>query len=86
MKMEDLKALIKEGKAIVGTDESIKNLKQGNVKKVFITSNCPQKTKDQVKKYAKLSNVKVEELEVPNDELGVLCRKPFPISVLAVKK
>ena len=32
--------------------------------------------------YAKLSNVEVVNLDIPNDELGLACKKQFSISIL----
>ena len=84
--MEDFKKLVKEGKAYVGTKETLKQIKQGGVKKVYLASNCPASVKTDVKKYAELSSTEVEELAVPHEALGIICKKQFSISVLGVKK
>ncbi|PIN86041.1 50S ribosomal protein L30 [Candidatus Woesearchaeota archaeon CG10_big_fil_rev_8_21_14_0_10_44_13] len=84
--MEDLKKLVKDKKAFVGTDQTIKNLKLGKVSKVLLSSNCPSDVKGDIKHYAALSNAKIEELDVPSDELGIICKKQFKISVMGVKK
>lgn len=84
--MEDIKKLVKEKKVFIGTDQTIKNLKLGKVSRVMITKNCPADVREDIKHYAGLSQAEVVELNVPNDELGVMCRKPFLISVLGVKK
>lgn len=84
--MEDIKKLVKDKKALIGTEQTMKSLKQGKVAKVLITSNCPNDVKEDVKHYAKLSSAEVIELDIPNDELGILCRKQFPVSVMGINK
>jgi large subunit ribosomal protein L30e len=81
--MSELKKALKEKKLNFGTDLTLKKLRDGKVKKVFLASNCPENTKKTIKYYAKLSKAEVIELEVSNEELGVLCKKPFMISVLS---
>ena len=65
---------------------SIKNLRLCKVQKVFLSSNCPAGIEKDLSYYAGLSGAEVHKLEYPNDELGVVCKKPFSISVLAVLK
>lgn len=84
--MEDIKKLVKEKKVFIGADQTIKNLKLGKLSKVFVASNCPDNLKEDIKHYAALSGTEVVELDIPNDELGLMCRKPFSISVFGVKK
>ncbi len=84
--VDDIKKKIKEEKVIIGTERTIKVLKLGKVEKVFLTSNCPSDVKEDIEHYAKLAKIKVVKLKQPNVELGVICKKPFPISVLSFKK
>ena len=84
--IDNIKKIIKQGKAVVGTKEVIKNLKLGKLSKVYMTRNCPLAVKKDIKYYAELSGAEVIQLKQPNDELGVLCKKPFAISVLGLKK
>jgi len=80
--MEELKKLNKENKVIMGTNQVMKSLKLGKLKGIYLASNCPNNTKDDIKHYAKLNNVKVNELDENNEALGTICRKPFSISIL----
>lgn len=82
----EIKKLLKSGNVVVGTDRTLKNLKLGKVQKVLISSNCPSKVEDGINYYAGLSGAEIHKLEIPNDELSVICRKPFSISVLAFLK
>jgi large subunit ribosomal protein L30e len=84
--IDDIKKALKEGKVIIGTARTIKALKSGKVSRVFLTLNCPSGVKEDIEYYSKLGKVKVVKLKQPNIELGVLCKKPFPISVLSFSK
>ncbi len=85
MSVEEIRKVVKEGKAVIGTDSVVKGLKLGKINKVFLTLNCPIAVKKSIKHYASIAQVDVVQLKVPNDELGVLCKKMFSISVLGVK-
>jgi len=82
MSKEDLKEIIKEKTMILGTERTIKMIKQGKAKEIFIASNCPETTKKEIKYLAKIGNLKVIELKEANDEIGIICKKPFAITVL----
>jgi len=79
-----LKSKVEEGKAVIGRAKVIKELKAKNLNKVFLASNCPQQAKEEIKHYAGLGNVDILELEQNNEELGVVCKKNFFISVLGI--
>jgi|TARA_B100001971_G_C17893445_1_gene384224 large subunit ribosomal protein L30e len=77
---------LKSKKIIFGTDRVIKSLKAGKISKIYLSSNCKASTKSDIAHYGKLGNVEIITLEVPNEELGILCKKPFSISVLGLVK
>ncbi len=84
---EDIKALkvkLQEGKAVIGTEVALKGIKSGTMRKVFISSNCPQKVKEDLSYYARLASIPVVELKYTNEELGIFCKKNFLVSVLGV--
>ncbi len=84
---EELKLLkdkVKEGKAVVGTERVIKALKTGNLIKVFLASNTSEDAKETVEHYANLANISTIILGLDNEELGVLCKKNFFISVVGI--
>lgn len=84
--IDDIKELVKKGNAVIGTKETLRLLKEGKIKRVFVTSNCPDDVKQSIGYYSELSGATVEQLPIPNDELGVICRKQFNISVLAERQ
>ncbi len=73
-------------KFVIGADRTIKELMRGNVAKVFVTENCHKEMKENLMIHASAGKVPVEELPVPNDELGTICKKLFAISVVCLLK
>ena len=62
----------------------LKGLRQGKISKVFIASNCGEDIKSTLEHYTNISKGTLVSLKYPNDELGMICRKTFSISVLGV--
>ncbi len=84
---EDIKTIKEKlvaNKLVIGTDLVIKKLQLGKLEKVYLTINSPEEVKESVKHYANLVKTDVIELKLDNEELGVLCKKNFFISVLGV--
>lgn len=84
MKKSDLKKDLEAKKPIFGLNVCTKKIKIGEIKKVYISSNCLKR--DEIKKYCKLFDVELVEMKENNYELGVLCKKPFSIGVLCFEK
>jgi len=82
----EIRKLIKGKKIMIGMDRTLKNLRLGKISKVYLSSNCSEKTFNTVKHYSGLSKASIVKLKYPNDELGILCKKSFAISVLSVPK
>ena len=82
----DIRKIVGTKSFVIGTDRTLKELKKGNTQKVFITSNCAAHVKEELLRLAKLNGVDVEELSQLNEELGIICKKHFPISVASVVK
>ncbi|MBU0758584.1 MAG: ribosomal L7Ae/L30e/S12e/Gadd45 family protein [Nanoarchaeota archaeon] len=84
--IEEIKKFIKDNSLILGTERTVKELRKGNLSKVFISKNAPQEVIDDVHKYAGLQNIPIVVLDKTNDELGIVCKKPFSISFMGVIK
>ncbi len=82
MSLIELKKALKEKTITFGTEKTLKMLRNGKAKKVFIAANCPESTKETIKHYAQLNTTQVINLKQPNDEIGLTCKKPFAITVL----
>jgi len=59
-------------------------LKQGKLSDVLVAKNYPKK--EEIESLATISGASVTVLKQTNDEIGVMCKKPFAISVIGVKK
>ena len=79
--MSELKKIVGTEKLVLGSDRTLKLLKKGKIDRVFIASNAPENVRADIKSHGKLAGVTVEELDVPNEEVGILCKKPFPVAV-----
>ena len=82
----EINKMMKSSNIVIGTERTIKNLRLGKVQKVLLSSNCPINVEKDISYYAGLSGTEFHKLDYPNDELGVICKKPFSISVLALLK
>ena len=80
-----IKKNLESDKLIIGTDRTLKELKAGNIKSVFLSANCPVEVKEDITRYCEIGSVALESLLESNEELGTICRKAFLISVLSFK-
>lgn len=84
--LAELKKLLKKGTVVIGTKNTLKKLRNNKLEKIWLSSNVPETVKNDILKYSEISNVIVIELPIPNDELGVLCKKQFSVSVASLVK
>jgi len=84
--IDEIKKLIKTDKLVIGTKSTIKCLREGKLAKVVLSSNCSEDVEEEINNFADLTKVQVTKINLPNDELGVLCKKQFLISVLGISK
>ena len=82
---KELKAKLLEGKAVVGKEKVFKGLRDKNLYRVYLASNCPQEIREDIQYYAKLAKIPVVELSMDNEELGLFCKKGFFIAVLGTR-
>ena len=80
----ELKNLIKTGKYTLGARSTIKAVATGRAKMVIIAKNAPPELRDRVLYYARLGGIPVYTFEGTSQDLGVVCGKPFKISMIAV--
>ena len=83
MSVENLKKALKEEKCIFGTNETMKNIKLGKAKTVFLAKDCDASVREQMLHYKKIAKLHVEELEINGSEIGALSKKQFSISVVS---
>jgi large subunit ribosomal protein L30e len=84
--IEEVLKFMDTGKAIIGSDVTLKKLRTGKLAKIFLSATAPETIKNDIKHFAGISNVEIVELVYPSDEFGALCKKPFSISVIGILK
>ncbi len=82
----EIRKLLAEKRLVLGTERTVKLVRQGKLAKVYLSANCPPKLKEDITRYCTLASIECQELVVANEELGVWCKKPFAISVVGVLK
>ncbi len=65
--IEEIRKLLKTKKLIIGTEKTLKNIRNGKVATVFLSSNCPSAILEDVEHYKKLGGFKVVKLKYQND-------------------
>lgn len=76
---------VKTGKVVLGTERSIKLLKQGKPKIVIISKNCPKEIMDEILYYGKLSEIPVYTYSGTSWDLGAVCGRPHMVACMAVE-
>ena len=75
-----LRSVLSTGKVIIGSKQTINAVKNEKAQVVVVSSNCPEKTLDEVK------GVSIVRFPESGVEMGVACGKPFPIAAMAVEE
>lgn len=84
--IDDISKNLQGKKLIMGTDRAIKSLKGGKLKKVFVASNTKSEIMSDIEHYSKVLGTEFVKLDIKNDELGTVCKKPFSVSVIGLLK
>lgn len=84
--IEEIRKYIESEKVIIGTEVTLKKLKSNDLNKVFLSSNIPEDIKEDIMHYSSLQDIEIINLDILNDELGVICKKPFSVSLLGILK
>ncbi len=85
--MEDtdiIKRVVENGEVKIGSRSVAKEITKGKPKLVIISSNCPGNTREDLANNAKVASIPVYSYNGTSLELGEVCRKPFPISAMAI--
>ena len=82
---KDVTKLIREGEITYGYKEVMRMIKNGRGKLVVMANNIPENRKKEIEHNAKISGIKIEVFDGSSRKLGLLCGKPYPISVLVVE-
>ncbi len=84
--LQEIKASLLSDKIIFGTERTLQFLKQDKLANVFISLNAPDEVKTDIASYCETNDCGAEQLSISNQELGVICKKQFPVSVVGLLK
>ncbi len=76
---------IKRKEVVLGYNRVIKSIKTKHPSTIVIANNIPKERKDMIQHNAKLAKIEVKDFPGDNVNLGVICGKPFRVSILAIE-
>ncbi|XP_005604782.1 large ribosomal subunit protein eL30 [Equus caballus] len=79
-----LQLIMKSGKYVLGYKQTLKMIRQGKVKLVILTNQCPALRKSEIEYYAVLAKTGVHYYSDNNTELGTACGKYYRVCTLAM--
>lgn len=86
---EELRAVVqdavKAGKAVLGYKETVELLRNGSPAMVVVADNAPEDRMRELANDSKVSGIRLETFGGDSTELGLICGKPFPVLVLAIR-
>lgn len=86
MTIDDIKKLSKQHKLVLGSNEVLKQLKQGKISQIYLASNIPADLEDDIRYNAKVAEVSVDKTALPNDEVGMAFKRAHPVLSIGVLK
>ena len=82
--LTELRKNVQSSKLVIGMREVRKLLKQDKLSRIFVASNRPESSMRDMRQSCDAVNCELVALSIPNDELGVMCKKPFSIVAVGV--
>lgn len=79
-----LALVMKSGKAVLGYKSTLKALRKGNLKAIFVASNTPSIVKAEINYYSLLANTNVYHYVGNNIDLGSACGRYHRVAVLGI--
>jgi large subunit ribosomal protein L30e len=79
-----LALVMKSGKAVLGYKQTLKTLRKGLLKAIFVAHNTPSIIKAEVNYYSVLSNTPIYHYTGNNIDLGSACGKYHRVSILGI--
>ena len=77
---------LKGKKLLFGAKVTQHSLLASDIQEIFLSLNGPEQMKSEIKSRAQVAGIPVTELAQTSEEIGAVCKKPFAITVAAVKK
>ncbi len=80
--LSEIRRLSETGKLTYGSEKTMKEVRSGKITKVFMSSTPNPKAK----KFFERHKIEVTSSKVSSKDLGIACKKPFPISIVGVHR
>ncbi len=81
--VSDLKAFAAH-KFVLGAKDTLKHLRSKKLCSVFVSSNCDSAVKADIERYCRIGSVEFSELDETSEDIGVVCKKSFFVSVVGI--
>ena len=79
-----IRLVVESGEVGFGSKRGVKDILNGKMKLAVIAGNVPSTLAEDVRRFGELSEIPLVEFPGSSMELGAICGKPFPVSILAV--
>ena len=83
MSVTQLREALRSHTLTFGSRETLRQLKTGKVKVVFLSKDCRDDVQKGITYYSTLGKIDIIRLEQGSREIAQLCKKNFPVSVLS---
>lgn len=80
----ELREVEKTGAVVLGSNETLKEIKSSRSKLVVITPNCPDSVRSDIVRNAEIKNIPLHFYEGDSEDLGLALGKPFLVSVATI--
>ena len=84
--LAELRKHVQGKKLIIGTKRVMRSLRSGKLLSVFVASNCSESVKQEAERYCSLAGCYFEQLQMRNEDLGTLCKRPFSVAAVGITK
>ena len=81
-----IRMCVESGSVVLGERITVKKAMAGAGKLVIVAANAPAEKASDIRRYCELSNLPVVIFAGTSMELGSVCGKPFPVSMMIVSE
>jgi large subunit ribosomal protein L30e len=80
----ELRMVINTGRVHLGSKVAVREIRRGRARMAIISANCPVGIRETIETHGKLSEIPIINHQKDSIDLGMLCGKPFPVSVIVI--
>lgn len=81
---KEIRRTVDTGKVEFGSKSTLKNALNGKCKLIIVSENTEKESADEIKRVAKLSEIPTYDYKGSSLDLGSICGKPFPVSMISI--